>query len=383
MNKKISFNKFNEFFALFSLFLIEFAIYTKNVTYITQYSQKIINISLVILFILSVFKLTIIKINKQKWILFICLTLFSLTNYFITSDSIILQLCFLIIAFYNLNFKDIVKKNMIFKLILLLFILINYYTNNVITNYFTRNGIIRYSYGFNQPNVFGVYIVSLFIDYIYLNFKAKKIFIKNILFIIVLFFINLAKSRASELILILFYIAYLLYIISVKFNLNSKIASKIKIPKAKKIYLCIFAIFLLITLFSFISTSDYVLGKNYALKLDKLFSERLYIQSIFTKLYKITLFGNEIDYFDTLDNAYIRLMLNYGFICWIIYYFIYSTIYFKAKKNNNKIIIIIVLIFLLYGLMEWYILRPGLNIFLLYFSSKDDNLNRSSEQNEK
>jgi len=53
-----------------------------------------------------------------------------------------------------------------------------------------------------------------------------------------------------------------------------------------------------------------------------------------------------------------------------VYFLIFKTIFKNAYLNNDKKIIIIFILLLIYGLMEWYIIRPGLNIFLLYFSTQ-------------
>ena len=64
-----------------------------------------------------------------------------------------------------------------------------------------------------------------------------------------------------------------------------------------------------------------------------------------------------------------RIILNFGLLVWVLYIYIYSSIVSYANKKQDNIIKMIVFIFLIYGIMEWYIIRPALNIFLLYFST--------------
>ena len=143
-------------------------------------------------------------------------------------------------------------------------------------------------------------------------------------------------------------------------------------------------IFVILTLISFYITYKYMNGNNLAIILDNLFSERIYLQSLFLNLYKVTIFGNEIVYFDTLDNVYMRVLLNFGIIVWGLYLFIYHSIVKSALEKKDIVMLIIVFVFMIYGLMEWYIIRPGLNIFLIYFSSYLYNARNKKEiENEK
>ena len=377
MKLSVKVDKLNEFFLMISIFMIEFATYTKNIVNVTNYSQQIINVALIILFAFSVFKLFYMKVNLKKWLIVMILLFMSLLSYIVTKDSLMLQLCFLMITAYNVDFKKIIKSDLIFKLILLIYVVINYRMNNVFTPYFMRNGEMRYSFGFNQPNVFSGYLVSVFFEYIYLTNRNKKKFINIIIFILVMYFVNLAKSRAAEIILIAFAAVYLLFKIIEKFKKEQNKNNK------SILFHLTFITFIVLSVFSIITTKSYINGNHYAFLLDKVLSERLMIQSMFYKAYDITFFGNEIIYFDTLDNAYMRLLLNFGIVIWMIYGFIYSFIISKAKKNNDNVIMLIFAVFLGYGLMEWYILRPALNIFLLYFAAKSIENNGDEINNEK
>ena len=368
----LKFEKFNEYILMISIFLIEFAIYTKNLINITNYSQQIINVALILLLGLSILKLIIIRVNLKKWIIFLILIFLSSISLLITKESLILQLCLLLICSYNIDFKKIVKSDFIFKLFLLILILVFYKSNNVLIPYFMRNGVIRYSYGFNQPNVFAAYLLSMFFEFLYIYGKNKSFYLKTFLFIVTFYFISAAKSRAAQLVIIIFYIMYTITLVREKFEIKS-LVKKVNTKKVVFLTLCIFS---LLTCISFMVTKDYLAGKNYAIVLDEFLSERILLQSKFSMLYDVKIFGNEIDYFDTLDNAYMRLILNFGIIVWAVYAILYSVIFAKTKKVNDKLVLLIFYCFIIYGLMEWYILRPALNIFILYASSKvlDNNM---------
>lgn len=350
---------------LAAIFLIEFATYTKNITFVTDYSQKLINISIAILFINSIIILLNLKTKIKNWFLYFILISISIFSYVKTNDSLLLQLCLVTLCSLKVDFDDIVKKDIYFKIFLFIFIFASYLGGYVETQVFIRDGVLRYALGFNQPNAFGFFLLSLFLEYVYLKRNKIKLAHIVIAFIPVFYLINLAKSRAAQISICLFMLIYCISYIKKRIKLrNNSFSTKKKNPIKIAAPL-----FLILTVLSFYITYSYLGGSSFAKIIDELLSERIYLQSIFVQLYDITLIGNEINYFDTLDNAYMRIILNFGLIVWILYVYIYNSIASHAIRKNDNIIMMIVFVFLIYGLMEWYIIRPALNIFLIYFST--------------
>ncbi len=362
--KKGKINIIEQLFII-GIFLIEFATYTRNVINVSQYSKDFINISIVILMICSILTLITIKANIKKWILCIVSVSIAIFSFIKTDDSLLLQLALLIIASLRVNFKNIVKKDLIGKVIILIFILFAYSNNLVETLYFERSGKIRYSFGFNHPNTFGFFIMSAFFEYIYL----KKENINKMVFIIltgtVLYLLNLAGSRSSQITIIVFVIMFIAQIFLSKRN---KQKSKKYILNANSIAI----IFILLTFSSIYITKQYELGSYLAQRMDGFFSGRIYLQMIFLENYDINIIGNSVYYFNTLDNVYIRMLINFGILAWFFFGFIYYKGVSKGNKIKDKTIVNIIFVLLIYGLMEWYIIRPALNIFLIYFSALEE-----------
>lgn len=351
-----------------SFFMIEFSTFAKNITFISNYCPILTNISICLLIFNSFLILSKLKINIKKWILYIILFTISLMSYFITKESLILQLFLLIICSSTHYFDDIIRTDLKFKIIILIFIVFFHLFGFSIIKLFWRSGKIRYAFGFSQPNTFGYYILSFFFEFMY--YIRKKITIKKLLIysLLVLFFLNLANSRTAEISIALFVGIYIFtYLIHKKINYNSKDSNKNIIIYSFSL------IFIFLTIISFIFTNLYINGNNFALKYNEFFSDRLLIQSHFTKIYSINILGNNIDYFDTLDNVYIRLLINFGVIGWLLYNIIYFKIIKKANNNKDTLILIIFFVLFIYGFMEWYIIRPVLNIFLIYCSAKFRN----------
>ena len=342
-----------------SLFLIEFAIYTKNVTFVTNHSQMIINIAQAFLIFDSILKIIKLKLNYKSCLLYFLLLAIAIFSFLKTDDGLLFQLALLLFCSLDLKFDDILKKDIKIKFIIFIFIYICYLTKNVETLLFTRDGQIRYAFGFNQPNAFGFFVLSLFLEYVYV--KKLKITKVIILFLITMYFISLASSRGSQVTCIIFMVLYIInWIKQKKFKIDSN---------TKILNLVSKCLFIVLTIMSFYVTIRYIKGDSFARKLDDILSERLYLQSIFYESYDINLFGNDINYFDTLDNAYIRAILNFGIVGWVLYVYLYDRMISIADKKKDNIISIIIFSLLAYGVMEWYILRPAINIFLFYFST--------------
>ena len=375
--KRIKFN-INDILLFISICLIQFAVYTKNVLTVTNNSQNLINIALGILFVNALIRILEIKATIKQWILYFLIISISVFNFIITKDGLLLQLSLMLIGSLSINFDKLIFKDLIFKLILFIYIYHAQVIGNVGILYFYRDGVIRNALGFNQPNALGFFLLSFFMEFVYLNRKNLKIVNILVSFFPIIYFMINAGCRGAIISIFIFMIFVL-----IMFFENKSV--KDKKNKAKGVtFNWLIPIFVILTLISFYITYKYMNGNNLAIILDNLFSERIYLQSLFLNLYKVTIFGNEIVYFDTLDNVYMRVLLNFGIIVWGLYLFIYHSIVKSALEKKDIVMLIIVFVFMIYGLMEWYIIRPGLNIFLIYFSSYLYNARNKKEiENEK
>ncbi len=363
----------NKLSLLIALFMIEFATFTKNIVFITNYSQVIINIAIGILLINSFLILCKMKADLKKWIIYSIIIIISFISYIHTKDGILIQLSLILICSINIDFDDIVKKDVYFKMFLFIFILLAYFLGAVNTAVFWRENKIRYALGFNQPNTLGYFLISWFFEYCYLQRNKIKWTSVVTLSLFIYALLSLAESRTAELVLILFLILYSVYYLKNKKKKESKIINK---------YVAIIA-FILFTILSFYVTYEFANGNSVAKQIDSFLSGRLYWQNTFLNQYNINLLGNNIDYFYTLDNAYIRTILNFGWIVWVTYAFVFNKIVSYAVKRKEYMIVIITLVLLVYGLMEWYVIRPVLNIFLIYFTlTLSGNVKGEEEYNE-
>lgn len=220
--------------------------------------------------------------------------------------------------------------------------------------------MIRNAFGFYHPNTFGMYVMMIFLDYLYLN-KEKKI--RNIIFaIFVSIFIHYTSDTRSAI--------YCIMGISILLLLEKLL---IRVIQIKPIKFILNNLYLFLLCFSIVTTLLYCSKTDFSIQLNQFFSNRLYLQSIFWKNYKLSLFGNKIIYNYTLDNGYIKLLLNYGLLATIFYGYIYNKTLKKTYLFNNYIVYFIILILLFFNVAESSMLYVYFNIFILYFFCKDSS----------
>ncbi len=364
---KINKNNVLEVLFYIGIFLIQFAIFAQNTYHFSKYINICNTLAIAILFFDSILVLIKLKATKKSWLLVIILIGLSFCCYIKTEDSLLLILCFTSISALHLNFKRVVKVDVIFKIALFIFIYFAFSTGHVNKVHFIREGVIRIAYGFNHPNTFGYFLLITFFEIVYLiseKINFKKILIIFLLSGVVFYFTDKAGSRTSMQCLTIFLV---LLVIKYVFDKLDKYRKK----KLEKNNIVLYLLFIIFTLASFGCTIMYKNNNDLMMQINELLSDRLYLQSMFVSLYDINLLGNKIEYFSTLDNSYMRVVLNYGIFGWVLFNYIFNLNFkYSNKDKNYSYLTIIFFVLLIYGVMEFYIIRPALNIFLVYFATK-------------
>lgn len=273
----------------------------------------------------------------------------------------------MLISLKNVEIKKVIKVLFVLNVTALLihvvlyiiYLLLDSSSLNFIFRETTKGKIIRYSFFFTHPNVFGTYVFWTIAMYYYLYFDK----VKNFSYFLTLFlaigmyvFPN-SKTSALAIFLLLFFIL-----------LTKK---KIKIPSVKFIYILIF-------IFSIIS----ILCAETPLisKIDEGLTGRISIGKIIYDNYGVNLFGVDIStgvensnvngkYYtniDIIDSMYYTLLLNYGIFAVLI--FTYFVMKYKCEKNN-EIEKIFLLMLMIYGISETSCLSPELAFPLLFLSN--------------
>lgn len=325
-----------------------------NIVFLSGYLPIIKLLGILVLICYFVINLKYKKLNKSKLSLLFLVAISGLMSYYLTTDTTIIELVLVVIASIGLDFNKIIEKDFKVKLLILILVVSCYhlgYTSSSFTVF--RNGELRNSFGFYHPNIFGLYIMILFLEYIYLK-KIKNI--KLILITIILAFsINSSTNSRSAVFGIIGATLLLCCDGITKKILSTKIISFI----LKNLYIILLILSVGLTLL-------YINNNEIAIWINEVLSERLFLQAEFLEKYKVSFFGNAIDYTKTLDNGYIRYLLNYGIFATILFTVIsYSNIK-KSIDNKNIYMTTYMLIFLIYMMSEQSVFYIYFNVFLLY-----------------
>ena len=296
---------------------------------------------------------------KIKTLLTIFISLFiGFSTYYTTNNSLMLDLFFVLYASAGKKFDDILKIDLFTKIIITMIILISYVGGQTISRFIvTRdNEYIRNSFGFYHPNTFGMYLMMIYFEFIAFS---KKIKFSNILLGILTIFIIYftSNSRAAYFTVIIFLILYSILWFA---SLNKKNVKFYDFKINKYLFPILIA-------FSYFFTKLYDLKLPFILKLDDFLSGRLYLQSINMRQFPITILGNNIVFIRTLDNGFLKLLLNYGTVSVIIFFAVFYMDFKALKKDKNNILTIIMFSLLYYTISESNMLYIYYDIFLLYF----------------
>lgn len=345
------------------LLLLECANFFVNVSFLSPY-LKILKI---ISFIILIFSGFIIngkdkKLSLKNCLILLALLFISMISFNITKSTMFLEILLVSFNALGINFTKVVKMDLYIKLFIILFVTsmsrLGYATSDFIV---TRSGeYIRDAYGFYHPNTFGMILMMTFFDFVYL--RRNKIGYKEFIlsFLLIIFIRNTCDTRTVIYCIILFMICILFRNM---FKFKNKVLNFIKNN------MCL--IFLIL---SIITTLMYMENYPLAIQLNKILSNRLSLQAFFFNLYDINIIGNKIDFIKTLDNGYLKIILNYGLITTIFLIIIYNLNLRKATKFKEKILIIIYLIILVFSISESTMFYIYNNIFMIYFlCTKEEN----------
>ena len=326
------------------------------------------------LLLLTVCILIQTRYYKVKTIIFMfAILLICLYSYVITRNANIMILFFFIFAMKNIDFEKLLKYDIKMKIMLLLlnivFISLGL-LENIIT--YRDNGSIRQTLGFASPNSFGGLVMSICFEWVYLRRKNINGLTYLILILTTIGLEFLCNSRTPEICIILLIVVIFVY--------KRKIYLKKVLPYLP-IVLTIISLFLV-----------YLYGKQnpIALRLDNILTTRLLCAYNFFQLYDINLFGNMftstgiwLGYVNTLDNAYLYLLLNQGIVLYIFVIFVNIALFKNAIKDNDRILAAILMVYCFYAFMERGTYFVTFNIFLLYtkdiFFKKQEQIIKESK----
>ncbi|WP_430603298.1 hypothetical protein IGJ02_000686 [Enterococcus sp. DIV0724b] len=370
MNKKLQFknlliiSSFSVY--LMTIFLIQNS--TLNLVHSLANFAQIIKSGYIILSLLFILLFNKYSVKQIVVLATIFIPLF--VTRVIVGVSPLLDLMIVITGLKCLSLKKILNTFFVTQAISFILILSLFFLSVIPDRVVIRDGIVRSSLGFWHPNTVGVMLLSLFMLSTFSEKKMTKLIFKIGVFnIISIIFYGLTNSRTSFfLILVVSCLTLLQYFFK---NRNFLfINSRWFIP----------IIFIILFVVSYVSSILYLHGNSLIIKLSILLSNRISIGSRFINEYRLTFFGQQVEYsslnysvqevvgfqYKVLDNVYLKYLLNYGaFSIGLLSLYLYRI----SKTLNNyylKYWNIYLLIFLIFGLMEQSVFNVSTNFLLLF-----------------
>lgn len=268
--------------------------------------------------------------------------------YIITKNTNLLFLVIISMIYYNGDKKELAKYFFIALTINFISVIGLNFLNVIPSHNLSRNGQIRYSLGFIHPNSVFLYYFFICCSLFYISNNNK---IKLITFPIALILYKYSLCRTG---IVCYTILLLLTFIKLdKINWKKLIVTG----------------YLFFTIFTIISTFLY--SKNQFQILNAIFSDRLYNYNYYINnglLFKpFGMLNDSLSDLYTIDNLYLIIFYNYGFIGFIIL----SFGLFKSLKNiatdtifDQNTFFKIVFSCLIYGVCESNIILTNINFTL-------------------
>lgn len=334
-----------------------------------------------IVFFLSIMKIfTCDKYKVTELFIIIILTIFiACVSYFSHNYNLIL-FEFLVIASKGIDFKKIVKLDMIIKIacILILFILCK---KGVINNYTAIiNGSIKQSFGWLHPNTFGAIASIVILEYIYLSWN--KLNALRTLFVIALIsLVYFLSSSRTNVYLITFTVIFSYLMKHFKIIRESKAVNKI----------CIY-IYPIVALASFIFVYLFKVDTNLGIVLNEILTGRLYLANLFLENYGLSLVGQPLNIVTTrqalltgktpvvLDMAYIRMVIQYGIFYFLFFLILNTKIQKKLFTEKKYSELMIMSYFAIIGLTENTVLNLYMNISLFLIMQEKEKSEKIEKQ---
>lgn len=327
------------------------------------------------------------KISAKQFFIISIISIICIIITFKSGKITILMSGIIILFTRKIDFDKLIKTIFATKIIGVTMVVLLWICGIVSTNEFYRinnNGelIKRYTLGFIHPNVAFLNFYLLVLMYLYIRFE--KLNLKDYIGIltITLLIYRLTDSRTGVIsVLIAIILAFVLrYKLLIKFKFIKNIIVLIPlICGIGSVFLC-----------KIYSNNNYLLNS-----INNILTGRLELGNRFLSIYNIKLLGQKVIEGSSLngsylriDNGYIKLILSYGIVIFIIYIILQIKIlkkYTFRTYEYKKVLLIVS--FSIYGLTEVYIYNAFINISLLFLSEllykKDESLDKVRVESDK
>lgn len=335
------------FFSGYSLFLI--TSFLINNTFVKENQMTLVGIGAALIVTEVIMNLTLGRLPKNKQFLWILpIMALALVSCLVTHDLNILMLIAVIIGAATMSFDAFVKKDIIIRFAIAVFIIMLFMLELTPSGNVMRDGSIRYALGFQHPNTLGMQIMILTMEFYYIFRKHRLITLLTTISAIA-FLLLVPNSRAATVILAVLAI----YIL---FNKTSR-----KILRLRVVKFIITLSFPILTAISLVLATLGASNPELAMSIDEATSGRLTLYSQAMEDAGVTIIGNshENKLKDALDNAYLRLLVSYGVLQYCVllllsvntFKVLYRGLLHNDERQDDDLIFILFML-QVYGLME-------------------------------
>lgn len=372
MKLAISRNRFEEKIFLIGYFCILMAFLFTCTTYPNNYDSinlltrtlRIWGYGFLVLKILLNF-----KTNKKQLFFMIVTVSSALIVTYITDSITIITDILVIISANNVNFRKIVKLDVIIRSIFLCFTFISFYLGIIPEAIDYRNWVeIRHSLGFAHPNRLALHIFIIFLYFFYLQ-KGKIKLGGNVFLLIVL--ILTYKISGGRTACIGMSVILLIGLWNCFFK-KYKIENFLK-KNASILYKLVLGIAVTISIVFPILSIRGIIEYN-----GTTISSRIVLAGKALASYGLSIWGQKIQIIGTLearrqgvasnaiDNAYVYVLVNYGVIVFFVILLLFIAAMNMARRKRDWIGLICVMLLVVLLVLENQFINIESNLFLIF-----------------
>lgn len=332
-----------------------------------KYKSIFVSAFSLICYICIIFNIFVYKVyTLKKFIIHLILTIIVFVVSHHMNNPYVCYLWFYLISIPPVNFtkisKTVIGITSIIVATIVLLVFMGYGESVAMLRPATP--ILRYYYGFVDPNIFGGALLQICMALVYIRWKNLK-FIDNLFMLstlcITYFF---AHSRTS---------AILIFLLIVLANYGKKLQEEKAVSISN---VTANSLIVLCPAITFIITYMYRNSYHIALWIDDLVSYRFRNLCYCLATIPVDFFGSELKISSdlmVLHNLYGILLVNYGIFIFILFLAACVMITRKAYKKQNIPILIIIILSLIQGISENFFVGPQFNFAFLIFSSLLNN----------
>ncbi len=313
-------------------------------------------------FLLFLLALTMAKATKKRLILSVVIIALSCLIVLSNSSWGFLLMIELILLGQFIDFHKFIKFDIKIKLVLMLCIFLLCFVGLVPNRQgvYGEYGSYKMALGFSHPNVFGIYVYTVLVEWVYLRIKKMHLIEYLAICACVVALDIICRSRTAEFTFIAILAMYGIFRLKPGI-IYSKIVHALMVISVP-----------IAAIFSWVITWLYGQGNAFAVQLNSFLSGRLSQWYPFFEVYDNTLFGQQIAsssrgnrQVGILDSTYIGIGLRYGIIFLIAFCLIYMYVIHVLLREKKAELALFCLFMVWVGFGESYTYNSFYNVTLI------------------